>query len=422
MKLITFLGTTDYKIVTYSLHDSNSEPTKFVQAALAQFIKPEKIVVLVTTEAEALHRPALEAELIAAHIPTNSISWSRIPVGKVEDDLWKIFEVLAESLDSNEEVCFDITHSFRSQPLLVLLASAYLRVAKNVRIKGIYYGALEAKCPPSLPKETQPTDNAPVFDLTPFLTLLELTQATSQFLNTGSSGELSGILKVLNPSSSLAPNLLEISQCLEMLRPNKLIESASQLKSQIEIEQENIETTVPPAGELLEQIGKEYGKFALPEIGRDATPRETVLRQYEMILWYKEKKQYVHALALSREWVVSLLCLHYQADLLNHHQRSDMETLLNGGKKQFSEERSERWEDFKQLPFRKPLMQFWTESGVANLRNDVLHAGQREKALLAEEVIVKIEGIVAGLEKIGRDWNLFDSPEHLQEHSNHENQ
>ena len=408
MKLITFLGTTDYQIVTYRLRENECVPSKFIQTALAHLLKPEKVVVMVTTEAETKHRSALEAELAAAHIPTNSMLWPKIPVGKEEHDLWKIFEVLAESLDSDEEVCFDITHSFRSQPLLVLLASAYLRVAKNVTIKGIYYGAFEAKNPPSILKETQPTDVAPIFDLTPFLALLDLTQATSQFLNTGSSGLLAEQLTALNPNSSLAPNLLEISQCLEMLRPGKLIESASQLKSQIEIEQDSIKSSIPPARELLEQIEMEYGKFALPEIGRDATPKEVLLRQYKMILWYKEKKQYVHCLSMAREWVVSLLCWHFKTDALNHTTREDMEILLNGGKKKDSEERSERWEKFKSHPPSKELRSFWEQSGIANLRNDVMHAGQRKNSKDAIELMQKIDSIVLKLEKIGTDWNLFE--------------
>jgi hypothetical protein len=51
---------------------------------------------------------------------------------------------------------------------LALLAAAFLRSAKGIRLRALLYGAYDAR----------ENDVAPVFDLTPFLDLLEWMFAT----------------------------------------------------------------------------------------------------------------------------------------------------------------------------------------------------------------------------------------------------
>jgi hypothetical protein len=54
MKLITFLGTGEYKPATYRWNDHTYE-TSFVQEAFVHWLKPETTCVLLTKEARKKH-------------------------------------------------------------------------------------------------------------------------------------------------------------------------------------------------------------------------------------------------------------------------------------------------------------------------------------------------------------------------------
>lgn len=103
-----------------------------------------------------------------------SISAIDIPEGKSQPEILEIFQIIFEQLQEGEEVVFDITHGFRSIPLLAIVVLSY-RVMKNITIRGIYYGALEAA----------QAGAAPIFDLIEFDLLLEWTPALGGFIKAG---------------------------------------------------------------------------------------------------------------------------------------------------------------------------------------------------------------------------------------------
>lgn len=100
----------------------------------------------------------------------------KMPCGKNKDELWEIFEKLLECVDEGDEVYIDVTHGFRSLPMLMLVAVPYLRLLKKVDVKAITYGAFEAK---------NADGSVPVFDLTDFITLMDWTNAARNFVNYG---------------------------------------------------------------------------------------------------------------------------------------------------------------------------------------------------------------------------------------------
>lgn len=100
-----------------------------------------------------------------------------IKEGKSEEDIWDTFEKIYESFDDGDEVIFDITYGFRSIPMQALTVLNYAKVLKNIKVKGIYYGAFEAK--------DKETGIAPIFDLTSYDEILEWTSAVNAFIAYG---------------------------------------------------------------------------------------------------------------------------------------------------------------------------------------------------------------------------------------------
>ena len=125
--------------------------------------------------------------------------------GKDEDEMWEIFNALFNELKDGDELYFDLTHSFRYIPMLVLVLGNYSKFLKNVTIKSITYGNYEARN----------ENNALIVDLLPLSALQDWTYAAGQFLESGNvrrlqhlcNEELKPILREAKGSDHDATNL-----------------------------------------------------------------------------------------------------------------------------------------------------------------------------------------------------------------------
>lgn len=108
MQLLTVLGTGKYENTCYSWQEQQFE-TRYVAQALCEFFQPEKVTVLVTTEAKEMHWETLHKTLSDRFTATEVL----IPSGKSETEVWQIFDAVVNSVEPNSKVIFDITHAFR---------------------------------------------------------------------------------------------------------------------------------------------------------------------------------------------------------------------------------------------------------------------------------------------------------------------
>ena len=176
--LVTFLGTGNYKPLEYVWNDQRCL-TPYVAHALEQFFQPTDVRVLATEKAEKAHGDALASALSA---PTRLI---RIPEGGDPDTLREQFSIFLQALDvpKDEPLIVDITHGFRAQPFFAATALAILQAASRLpEDTHIVYGAA-----PTPPREG---DEAPVWDLSPFLHRLQEAFGVITFLRTGDASLL----------------------------------------------------------------------------------------------------------------------------------------------------------------------------------------------------------------------------------------
>lgn len=209
---LSFLGTTNYLDCYYYRGDDPSRPepdypVRFVQeATILQNCKdwgPEdRIIIFTTKDAERTnwrngghknretHEPLDGLKTRLEHLQQAGLrvpfSNSMVPEGHTEAQVWEIFERLYDALDVGDDVVFDITHAFRSIPLLAVVVLQYGRIIKKVSLSGIYYGAFEVLG--NLQKAAEiPVDRrrAPVVDLTALNALMDWSIATDRFLESG---------------------------------------------------------------------------------------------------------------------------------------------------------------------------------------------------------------------------------------------
>ncbi len=401
MKVLSFLGTTNYSFTKYKYGDK-VVPTRFFAEALPQFFpETEQILVFVTpTVQRHTNLEELQSRLGKLLKPVP------IPESHTEDALWSIFTALIEEVKENETVVFDITNSFRSIPFLVFIAAAFLRSVRKVKVKAVLYGAFEAKNDDNI---------SPVFDLTLFVTLFDWLSAANQFIYTGNARYLASQLRKngQNELEPLASNVDNIALALELLRPRDVAQAAQVLPQNLRLA---MNVLPAPFGTVANAVEAAYAQFGLPA---NASPREHLKRQLQMINWYLEKQHYVHAISMAREWVVSLLCVEFGLDMWNKNDREEMEFLLAGGKRknrETGEEETSPWrEQWRQHKHRKKIVKIWSgkekgEEGaefyLANLRNDVLHSGFRKSPKDAVTIIEQTKRIIAEINNIARLWNL----------------
>lgn len=413
MKAITFLGTTKYKETTYYLGDQVASPTNLFPKVLCEFFRPQQILVMVTKRAKEMWFDELQNQLKPLCLEPTPVE---IPEGHAVKDLWEIFGKLTEHLSEKDEVIFDITHSFRTLPLLSFLAASYLRVARNVTIKGIYYGAWEARKPqppPDNPFSSSPTDHSPVFDLTPFVKLLDWTTATDQFIKTGDAESLSELIQSTDSKqglNDLALSLNKIALGLNTLRPLSVMEESANLSRKIRAAESEIQSDVPQLIPLLKRIEKDYSQFslALPRIDLSRTNRTRLTNQLRMVEWYEKRGRWVHALSLARESIVSLVCFLLSKNALSENDREKVEGLI---KKYYSGERGVSykadWQQAIDENLRASLHKLWggkvnrkhfglkdSQPDLASLRNDVMHAGQVVTSKPIEQTIQETREIL----------------------------
>lgn len=298
--LLTFLGTGNYQPCRYQIGDKPSPEETFFSVALAGMVKPQKCICLQTSASTEKHGPQLAADFDRIGIQLSSIP---IPEGKAEAELWIIFEALTEHIPHGATLHFDITHGFRSLPLVGFIALNYLRSTRNVTIGGLHYGAWEARDPSNL---------APAFNLTPFLTLLDWTTAAEQFRDTGSARKLADLLANTQqqlwqstiPSTkadlptklkSLANELTQASQNLLLLRTGSLSASSSRLQTAIRSAEADITGHAKPFLEVLNPVKEELSRFSDTDL--------STLR--DLITWLADRRQTAAALTLASEWLTS---------------------------------------------------------------------------------------------------------------------
>jgi len=413
MKVISFLGTATYKSTTY-VWDTAEHTSQFFPAAVAQFVKPEMVLICATPTVQV--HPNLSA--LTQQLDEIGMAWKVIPIpeGHSENDLWRIFDALTEAVEIGERVTFDVTHSFRSLPILAFLAVAYLKAAKQVKVERVLYGAWEAR--------EEATNRSPVFDLTPFTTLLDWLTATNRFVETGDGQALAQLLRAGMPPGDkmrddLAARLLgrqlksaseaieSVSLALRVTRPIEAMQSAAQLTHVLAEAQPGIAQQAKPFEVLAEQVAREYGQFAIENPTNPEWLTQNLERQLQMIDWYLKRRQVVQAATLAREWVVSTLAVRFNEPMFDVEQgRKYVEAALNNAVEQrkpnprpLTPSRCDA--QLGALPQAENLARVWAK--LTEMRNDIAHVGMNVAPKPAALLKQKMESLYPNLAELAAD-------------------
>jgi len=370
MKALSFLGIgprDGYQPTTYIKHDdSESCETHLFPEAVAKLYTPDQVIVFVTPLVQRDEKGYLGylREALGSKFSTRDI-----PNGDSEAELWEIFQTCADAVEVNDEIILDITHAFRSIPLLVFIVAAYLRQVKEVTLKHIIYGAFEAR--------DADANQTPIFDLTPFVDLLDWMNAFTIFQRAGDAREIAK----LNVPNSVKHALTNVSAAL---LTNRTLEAQEAVSGFVRLDLKHPQSLLRqplPFQILTEELKASYQDMGVQK--PESNPNQSLKAQYQQIKWYIKNQHYLQAITLMREWLVSWECIQQdQVDWLSRESREDAENALN--------------ERIKQSPSQiktalAPLASWATATKLwrqcSDIRNDLAHCGMRKDPRRAQKAI-----------------------------------
>lgn len=190
-KLITFLGTGPYKEAIYYENkeeiNGKSFKSRFIQEVLAKKLGENlEVIVCLTKGARKINWEDTENNYgLKSRLDKSNIKYKELDIedGKNDKEIWSNFDKIYEVIDNNDEIYIDITHSFRSIPIIFMAVINFAREMKNISVEGIYYGAYEAKEDIILNEKKE--EIAPILNLNLFDSLAQWSRAAERFISTG---------------------------------------------------------------------------------------------------------------------------------------------------------------------------------------------------------------------------------------------
>jgi CRISPR-associated protein Csx16 len=387
-RLVSFLGTNRYTSTRHRFPDESvGAETEYVCRALGGFVRADEIAVIATAEAEAAHREKLAAELRNENLPAPD--FRRVPKGESQAELWSQFGVAKELVraPADTAVMLDITHAFRSQPFFTAAVTAFVRAVDpepaSIRV---FYAAFEAR----------QEGVTPIWELTPFIELVDWAQGMMLFLRTGRSRDIARptirLGRELGRRSAqtgegprlnlarLGKALQDFGANLETVSTGDLLlgssGSAAQLGAVLEEAKESA-AAVPPLADVLDSIRRDVGD---PLLGAsDHLASETGHQALAgLARLYLAMGRWAEAAAVVREgWITR-----HARPAAAFGERNQARPSIDEAAREAAEERLNESEGD-------------AVRRIAQVRNDLEHAGFNKQPQAAEVLQSRLQRLVA---------------------------
>jgi CRISPR-associated Csx2 family protein len=332
-----------------------------------------------------------------------------IPIkeGFDEKEIWEIFNIIFESFREGEEVIVDVTHSFRSLPLLMITLLNYAKQVKKIRVLGIYYAAFESVGSIEQIKNIPVEERiVPILNLTSFSELQDWTNATYDFVNNANVNKMKVLVRsvaaksnIENPVIRFFPartieKLEELVNDIALCRGDELIKfDYTTLRS--EFKQLRSDEISKPFNHLTEII---HSKIALFQ----QKPENLVITLAEWCLTHNLIQQ---AITLIQEFTITLILEKNNLKRAAEQYRN----LVSQTFRIYSQKISEpEWKtpasDNKDLVYKflnDDLIQKLSPSfsSLTELRNDVNHAGFLVTARSSKSIKDRLKNILEDYKK-----------------------
>jgi CRISPR-associated DxTHG motif protein len=310
--LITFFGMgKNYQETTYFLEDKE-KTTKYIADALNEFLNPDKVLIFTTQE--AIDQNNAFKEEIEEKIGRDKTETVLVPSGKDQKEQEEIFKKVLKEVEKYKEweIYVDITHAFRSIPLVFFISLFYLKNFDNIKTSKIFYGAYEQR---------DENNRSPVIELTFLLDIIDWFNSVNMFVKRYEANELAHKLKLMVENKKflkLDPeqknNLINLSEGLRKFSGEYLNVRAVQfarlsvdLKNKLSKSKPIINENLPILSPLINKVQKEIEN--LQTSNPDTLNMDTLRYRIKLIHAYLRRNLALQAILLLREVFVDYLIL-----------------------------------------------------------------------------------------------------------------
>ncbi|MBQ8114760.1 MAG: TIGR02221 family CRISPR-associated protein [Prevotella sp.] len=364
---ISFLGTNNYVNCRYQYNDWISEPVRFVQEAMIDYIcsdwtAEDRILIFCTSKEstgelgskelnwldegqpkaiDAIEKTGLQTRLqelkqrkdLKAEIEQVDIS-----AGFTEEEIWEIFNTVYSKLQAEDEIYFDVTHAFRSIPLFSVVLFNYSKFMIDTRLISIMYGAFEKLGPLYKVKEI-PEDKriAPIIDMTNIARLQEYNQAASELKEFGRVKSLQEHIKlhdeetVIQSVRDLQDSIFKLDEYITTINIKEI--KKGEFITAFRNNYKNIRkrNDIPkPIKHILEELNKETEEFV-------SAPSFKNLEA--AINWTIKHEMLMQVFPLAEEYIILRMTEEYKDmipnEISNKDKREFMSSVLGMPKKDF---------------------------------------------------------------------------------------
>ena len=321
--LISSLGTgrnvkdsdSEYQATNYIIEDKEYKNESFISKSLIEHYDIDKIILLGTNKSmwdgayfgftesldeewEVLNNGKLNdgiknsdleimERVLNEYIGKDGSKCIMVNYGQNEDEMWKNFEIMYEInqyIQEGDEVYLDITHAFRSLPILLFIVMEFMHMMReDFKLSGLFYGMLS-------------DDNSPVIDLKIFFELLDWAKAVNNFKKYANSGQLVKLMNENNIDEDASKTFHQLDQNLRIANMASLWQFIQGANKKIKyIENSNNKIVKLLAKDVLEIVHR-LDKEKMSDF------------QYELALWFYENKNYALSYMALAEGIITKTC------------------------------------------------------------------------------------------------------------------
>lgn len=304
----------EYLPAQYILNGKYSQSTEFVQVAELEMLGTEnfdQIYILGTQKSLAYHFENLKAQMQA-------LNASPVQV-KVTEDLdaqgqWQLFERILECIEIHDQLTLDLTHGFRSMPIVVSAAINFLQKSRNINLDAVYYGAFD-----------KDRDATPIVNMKDFYVINEWADGVSRLVEDADAKKLIEVAeKALDfqtgglNDDQIIHRIKKLTNTLRNIDVNRVGDHAYEALRCIN----NQKAYSTETGRiLLDLVTDKYTSLVSENPYNNRYDKEYFWIQLQIINLLLEHNLFMQAYTVMREYIASLAMIPFEIEGMNHKKR-----------------------------------------------------------------------------------------------------
>lgn len=395
-----------YDPASYLLNGISSRKTEFVQVAELELLTDnyfDEVFILVTETSRNYHFDNLQSQM-------RDLDYTPVPIQVTEDlevhGQWELFETILKYIEPYDRLTLDLTHGFRSMPIIFSTAINFLQKARNMHLDAVYYGAFDKN-----------RDLSPIIDMKDFYLINDWADAVDRLVEDADAEKMLEVADKAPDFQTGGINDQDIINSIEELTStikNIDVDSVAEKTNRaINIIKDKEKFAAGTGQILLNLVLDKFTTLTTSEPLDRKYDQEYFRIQLEVIKLLLEHKFFMQAYTVMREFVASLAMIPFEMEGMNNKKRRKRRSkhaeifvrMLQYDKWQFNEEEQKQVERLR--PFYNRIREIGVESELKKFLDKLInYRNGFDHAWVTKIVAVDIEE--TGLEILGHLQNSMD--------------